>query len=218
MARPHVVAHLAVSLEGATTGFAPDLAKFYELAATWKEDVTLVGADTILAQEEALAGAPQPGPAADGPLLAIVDSHARVREWTALRNAGHWSDVLALYAESTPPRRTDHTAGGDVDELVIGTDRVDLAAAIDALGERHNARTVRVDSGGALTGALLDGGLLDEISLLVHPCLVGSGERRWYGESSASGDVEPIASETFDGGLLWLRYRVPSAADRLAER
>jgi 2,5-diamino-6-(ribosylamino)-4(3H)-pyrimidinone 5'-phosphate reductase len=32
------------------TGFEPDFARFYALATTWQEDVTLVGADTILAQ------------------------------------------------------------------------------------------------------------------------------------------------------------------------
>ena len=47
--RPHVVVHVAVSLDGATTGFDPDVERFYELARMWREDVTLVGADTILA-------------------------------------------------------------------------------------------------------------------------------------------------------------------------
>src|ERR671910_2726891 len=68
---PHVVVHVAVSLEGATTGFDPDVGLFYELCRTWREDVTLAGADTILAQEQALAAAPRPGPPADGPLPAV---------------------------------------------------------------------------------------------------------------------------------------------------
>jgi hypothetical protein len=54
--RPYVVAHLAVSVEGAMTGFEPDLARFYALATTWQEDVTLVGADTILAQVSKSSG------------------------------------------------------------------------------------------------------------------------------------------------------------------
>ncbi|MQA97669.1 MAG: hypothetical protein GEV11_24725, partial [Streptosporangiales bacterium] len=54
-ARPYVVVHVAVSLDGATVGFQPDVALFYRLAGTWREDVTLAGADTILAQEAALA-------------------------------------------------------------------------------------------------------------------------------------------------------------------
>ena len=58
--RPRVVVHVAVSLEGATTGFEPDVGRFYELARRWDEDVTLTGADTILAQEEAVAASPPP--------------------------------------------------------------------------------------------------------------------------------------------------------------
>jgi 2,5-diamino-6-(ribosylamino)-4(3H)-pyrimidinone 5'-phosphate reductase len=211
-ARPYVVAHVAVSVEGATTGFEPDLGRFYQLAGTWQEDLTLAGSDTILAQEPALATATGPGPAENGPLLAVVDGRGRVREWEALRNAGHWSDVLALHAAATPPR----PVGRAVAEVVSGGDRVDLAAALAAFTER-GIRTVRVDSGGALIGALLGAGLLDEISLLMHPRLAGpGGGRRWYGAAMPpAGSLELIASETFDGGLVWLRYRLGAQHPRL---
>jgi 2,5-diamino-6-(ribosylamino)-4(3H)-pyrimidinone 5'-phosphate reductase len=204
--RPYVVAHVAVSLDGATTGFEPDVARFYELAGAWQEDVTLVGSDTILAQEPALAAAPRPGPAADGPLLAVVDGRGRVREWEALRDVGHWSDVLALYSEATPPR----PAGRSIPELVVGAERVDLAAALDALGARDGVDVVRVDSGGSLIGALLHGGLLDEVSLLVHPCLVGTdGAARWHGSAPPPvGRLGLVAAESFTDGLVWLRYRL----------
>jgi hypothetical protein len=38
--RPRVVAAVAVSLYGATTGFAADVATYYELAAEQPEDAT----------------------------------------------------------------------------------------------------------------------------------------------------------------------------------
>lgn len=202
--RPYVVAHVAVALDGATTGFEPDVGRFYELAATWKEDVTLTGADTILAQEEALAAAPRPGPAADGPLLAVVDGRGRVRQWEVLREVGHWSDVVALHAEATPARPGDRA----VQELVAGAERVDLAAVLNMLGERAGVEVVRVDSGGALIGALLAAALLDEVSLLVHPCLPSAGTSRfWHGSTLRAIRFDLIASQTFDDGLVWLRYR-----------
>ena len=170
--------HVAVSLDGATTGFQADIARFYELAATWHEDVTLAGADTILAQEQALADLADaaPGPKPEGPLLAVTDRRSRIPEWMwpALRAAGHWQDAV--------PVRSG-----------------DLAATIAGFGDA----VVRVDSGGALNGALLRAGLVDEISLLVHPCVVGAAPR-WYGEPPPPAlELSPL-----DGARDWLRYRV----------
>jgi 2,5-diamino-6-(ribosylamino)-4(3H)-pyrimidinone 5'-phosphate reductase len=212
--RPHVVVHVAVSLDGATTDFEPDVGRFYTLARRWREDVTLSGADTILAQERALVDAPRPGPAADGPLLAVVDGRGRVRQWEALRDCGHWSGVLALHAAATP----SDPGGEPVREIVTGVERVDLAAALGALAEREGARVVRVDSGGALIGALLRYALVDELSLLVHPCMAGPGNRVWHGSAPVPAQaLECIASEPFDDGLVWLRYRVIAASARHAE-
>lgn len=187
--RPRVVAHHAVSLDGATTGFSLDLGIFYGLITTWQEDVTLVGADTILAQEQALtSGPPGPGPDSDGPLLAVVDSRGRVSAWDALRSAGHWRDAIRIEADRPG-------------------ERVDLRRTLERFAEQ-GVVTVRVDSGGGLSGALLQQGLVDEVSLLVHPVTVGAESApRWYGASTATlaftvDHVEPVAN-----GVVWLRYR-----------
>jgi 2,5-diamino-6-(ribosylamino)-4(3H)-pyrimidinone 5'-phosphate reductase len=136
-------------------------------------------------------------------LLAVVDGRGRVQEWQALRDAGHWSEVLALYCEATPPRREGHP----VSELVLGTDRVDLRAALAAIGQRPGVELVRVDSGGALIGALLGHELIDEVSLLVHPHWTGNSDHLWYGAATS----HPAAMELVDcralGSLVWLRYR-----------
>jgi 2,5-diamino-6-(ribosylamino)-4(3H)-pyrimidinone 5'-phosphate reductase len=210
--RPHVVVHVAVSVDGATTGFDPDVRRFYALTRTWDEDVTLTGADTILAQEEALAVVRRPGPAATGPLLAVVDGRGRVKEWEALRDCGHWSGVVALHAAATPA----HARAEHVPALVTGTQRVDLAAALRALGEREDAEVVRVDSGGALIGALLRGGLVDELSLLVHPRVAGAaGDHSWHGSSpTPTLPLERLTSESLAGGLVWLRYVCSRSATR----
>ena len=171
---PYVVIHVAVSLDGATSGFEPDVARFYELAASFDEDVTLAGADTILAQSAALERG-GPGPAEDGPLLAVTDRRERIPPWMweALRSAGHWRDAV-------PVRDALHA-------VLAGFDGV-----------------VRVDSGGALNGALLRAGLVDELSLLVHPVLVGDAPR-WYGSPPPG----PLALTPLDSGAPdWLRFRV----------
>ncbi|MDO9496777.1 MAG: RibD family protein [Nocardioides sp.] len=202
--RPYVVLHVAVSVDGSTAGFEADVGRFYDLATTWHEDVSLAGADTILAQESALAAADLPGPASDGPILAVVDGRGRVRAWQALRDAGYWSDVVAVHSATTPPRHHGFP------EIVAGSDRVDLASTLATLREQYDAEVVRVDSGGALNGALLDAGLVDEVSLLVHPALAGAAERRpWHGGGPATGTpLTLIAAQPLPSGLLWLRHRI----------
>jgi 2,5-diamino-6-(ribosylamino)-4(3H)-pyrimidinone 5'-phosphate reductase len=204
--RPRVVVHAAVSVDGSTSGFRADVARYYALAATWPEDVTLAGADTILAQEQALATAPRPGPAADGPLLAVVDSRRRVRAWDALRACGHWSDVVALRGEPAQ-------APAGIREIATGGRGVDLAVALRQLRERFGARLVRVDSGGTLIGALLRARAVDEVSLLVHPSVVGGHATPWWGPADTPPwRLERRAAEALGDGLVWLRYEVVRAA------
>lgn len=102
--RPHVIVHVAVALNGATRGFAPDLGQFYGIAAMWGEDVTLTGADTILAQEPAIAAAP-PGPVvgrrSEDQRHIHLDARGAPRQWArldALRSA------LEVVAISSPPK------------------------------------------------------------------------------------------------------------------
>jgi 2,5-diamino-6-(ribosylamino)-4(3H)-pyrimidinone 5'-phosphate reductase len=198
--RPHVVAQVAVSLDGRTAGFDADLARYFAMATLWQEDITLVGADTILGQESVLRAGPRAGPRATGPLLAVVDSRARVREWDTLRQLGHWSDVLALYADQTPARPPDATTR----ELVTGYEQVDLEEVLVRLGER-GARVVRVESGGSLIAVLLELGLVDELALLVHPVIVGAGQP-WCGTTGVR--LQHAGTEVFKGGVVWSRYCV----------
>ncbi|HET6743099.1 MAG TPA: dihydrofolate reductase family protein [Kribbella sp.] len=196
--RPHVVAQLAVSLDGVASGFDVDLARFYALATLWQEDVTLTDAETIVAQENEVRAAPRRGPRSEGPLLAVVDDRARVRAWESLRELGYWSDVLALYADQTPARPLDTGTR----ELVTGYDEVDLCEVMTVLG-RRGVRTVRVDSLGLLRGCLeLD--LVDELALLVHPVRVGGAP--WCDMQSLK--LQHAGTDAFSNGVVWSRYCV----------
>jgi 2,5-diamino-6-(ribosylamino)-4(3H)-pyrimidinone 5'-phosphate reductase len=106
-----------------------------------------------------------------------------------------------------PPPPPPRPPGRAVAELVAGENRVDLAAVLAFLARHHGVQVVRVESGGALIEALLAAGLLDEVSLLIHPRLVGvHGLRLWRGAVPAA--LTLASSETLDGGLVWLRYRL----------
>jgi dihydrofolate reductase len=56
-----------------------------------------------------------------------------------------------------------------------------------------------------LVRALLAAGLVDELSLMVFPVLLGHG-KRWYDETAKAGDWELLSSRTSTTGVIMSRY------------
>jgi 2,5-diamino-6-(ribosylamino)-4(3H)-pyrimidinone 5'-phosphate reductase len=217
---PRVVLHNAASVDGRFDWFTPDIGRFYELASRWREDATLVGTDTILAAEGADEDDEPSDPPRDEldddsrPLLVIPDSRGRVRSWQYLRRQPYWRDTIALCSRSTPETYLDYLKERRIDCIVAGNDHVDLRAALEELNVRHDVQVVRVDSGGTLNGVLLRAGLVDEVSLLIHPCLVGGMTPKSIFRApdlaSADGVIQLRLAhvEQLEGELVWLRYEV----------
>lgn len=227
---PRVLYHVAASVDARVDHIQPDLGQFYGLAAGWGEDCILTGADTILAAmpadampDEVTAAAPQPdveGAAQDGgqaagrkPLLAVVDSRARVRSWRALKAlTDYWRDPVALVSAATEPAYVRLVEETGCRTLATGERRVDLGEALAALAERFGVRRVRVDSGGALAGALLRAGLVDEVSVLLQPALVGGVEPRTFYRAPELHDdggvlsLRLVDATALEGDVVWLRY------------
>jgi len=227
--KPRVILHNAVSADGRVDWFPADIGLFYELAATWHEDATLAGSGTILAAgggadepaiapaAEGRAGARAAGPAGEPdrrPVLAVVDSRGQVKGWRTLLASGYWRAGVALCSAATP---RDHLAWLEehgIQRIVTGTERVDLPAALGELAARFAVKTLRVDSGGKLNGELLRLGLVDEISLLVHPFLVGGSDTAsMFRAADLVHEVgvrqhELLSSRKVKQGIVWLRYAV----------
>jgi 2,5-diamino-6-(ribosylamino)-4(3H)-pyrimidinone 5'-phosphate reductase len=214
-----VVIYNAVSLDGSIQLRSPDLETYYGLAQVWKEDATLAGSGTILAGKKE---AP-PEKAADlepwhadpkdrRALLVVPDSRGRIRFWHHLRRSGFWRDVLVLCSRSTPVSYLEYLRERRIDCIVTGDRKVDLRAALETLRSDFGVRTVRVDSGGTLNGLLLRGGLVSELSLLIHPELVGGARPKTIYTGPALADGAPrlrfFKMQKAKGGLVWLRYRV----------
>ena len=102
----------------------------------------------------------------------------------------------------------------DVEYVLAGEDRVDFRIALAELKARYGIGTVQVDSGGTLNGVLLRAGLVDEVSMVISPRLVGGAEARSMYRApeltSPEGviGVKLIHLERLRGDLVWLRYEV----------
>jgi 2,5-diamino-6-(ribosylamino)-4(3H)-pyrimidinone 5'-phosphate reductase len=220
--KPYVVLHNAVSADGRITGFEADQALYYSLASAWHEDATLVGSGTFLAvpgpfpEEDHHAFEPPFEIGTDTrPLLVVPDSRGRIRFWHYLKSLPFWREGIALCTGATPPEHRAYLEERHIRVIDAGEDRVDFARALAVLRSEFSVRTIRVDSGGTLNGVLLRAGLVDEISIVVSPCLAGGNPGGIFREpASPAGPIvlELMEAKAIEKDHVWIRYRVAKNA------
>ena len=218
---PKIVLHNAVSLDGRITGFEPDIGLFYELTARWTFDAHLTGSNTILQSQEDV---PEEDEKAFEPvatksddarsILVVPDSRGRIRHWHALKASGYWKGFVALCSNATPTPYLDYLEKRRINTIVVGESRVDLKKAMEILHDKYDVNTVFLDGGGSLNGHMLRAGLVDEISVLAHPCLVGGAESiSIFHTPDLPMPEKPVALglthvERLRDDVVWLRYDV----------
>ena len=211
---PYVVIHNAVSVDGRMDRVDVDLELYYSLISTWKEDLTLVGSETFMDAEQWEAWVHDGNTDPSKPLLSVVDSRGRFKRWEKAVPSPYWRAGVALCSRSTPQDHLEYLRRVGVDAIVTGKEKVDLREGLERLASDHGAKVIRVDSGGTLNGALLRAGLIDEVSVLMLPQLIGgtTPSSLFRAEdlpaNAAPISLELISSRELKGGALWLRYRV----------
>jgi 2,5-diamino-6-(ribosylamino)-4(3H)-pyrimidinone 5'-phosphate reductase len=75
--------------------------------------------------------------------------------------------VVAILSERVSDAYLALLRDRGVSYLLAGGRDVDLALALEKIGERFGVRTLMLEGGGRINGAMLRAGLIDEVSLLV---------------------------------------------------
>jgi 2,5-diamino-6-(ribosylamino)-4(3H)-pyrimidinone 5'-phosphate reductase len=218
---PRVILHNAISVDGRIVGFEVNIGLYYELAMRWQEDATLAGSDTILApmeeipaEDDSVFEQPEDDPNDTRPILVIPDSKGRVRIWHYLKQQPYWRKFIALVSESTPKEYLEYLEKRHINYILTGKKKVDLRTALDELNVKYGVKKVRMDSGGTLNGVLLRAGLVDEISVLIHPSLVGGSTEKSIFRAPdliSSADVVQLKLthvEKLSNEIVWVRYNV----------
>jgi len=220
---PRVILHIGVSVDGRIDWGQGDMGLYYELAARWNAEAMLSGSNTMRTAYAGQETPPEADAEASGPkelhplhvpFLVVVDSRGQIRNWRVIQREPYWRDVVVLCSRATPPAYLDDLRECHLDYIVAGDERVDFRTALEELNARYGITKVRVDSGGILSGVLLRAGLVDEVSVLVGPCLVGGASPRsmFVAPDLASPDgvipLKLIAVERMRGDIIWLRYKV----------
>ncbi len=127
------------------------------------------------------------------------------QEWAA-----YWPDKTAAddpyadYINNIPKHVVSTTLQPPLDwrnsTLVTGDVRKQIAEL-----KQQSGKDIAITGSITLIGSLLREGLLDELSLLVFPVVVGSGKRLFDGPDQVP--LKLVECRTFDNGVLALRYQ-----------
>jgi 2,5-diamino-6-(ribosylamino)-4(3H)-pyrimidinone 5'-phosphate reductase len=215
---PKVIIHNSVSLDGSLSFFEPNMELHYRLAGKFKPDIHLIGSNTIRTGIELYGdGVPLEGPSdfkkpkrnKSLPLWVLVDSKGRLEGMLhTCRRFEMCRDVIVLTSKKTPQRYLTYLDERQYDHYCVGHESVDLRKALILLGKNYHAKTILTDTGRILGNLLLEKGLVDEISLLVHPVIVGKKSYNMFSDIRSNTAVSLVRCDRLENQYIWLVYKV----------
>jgi riboflavin biosynthesis pyrimidine reductase len=121
--------------------------------------------------------------------------------------------LICVLSERVPADYLAMLREKGISYIVSGQSTIDLADAVNQLGEHFGIRTLLLEGGGHINGTFLEAGLVDEVSLLLVPGIDGRHDipAVFDGVSSSKREAVPLklkSVEQRERDALWIRYEV----------
>ena len=213
---PRVIVHNSISVDGSLINFEVNMPLHYKIAGHFNADIHLVGSNTAKSGIDLfLKEIPQETlddfkkPIKNGILWAIPDTTGKMKGLLhVLRQSEYCRDVIVLLSEKTSEEYISYLKERNYDYYVVGKDKCNLKQSLELLYEKYNAKTILTDTGSILGNLLIENGLVSEISLLIHPMVVGKKAYNMFAYLDENLKLELIKKESFEKGYTWNLYRV----------
>jgi 2,5-diamino-6-(ribosylamino)-4(3H)-pyrimidinone 5'-phosphate reductase len=213
---PKVIVHNSISIDGSLTNFELNIPLHYQLAGSFKADLHLVGSNTAkIGMEMFLEEIPEETkadfkkPSKEGILWAIPDSKGILKGLVhVLRQSEYCRDVLIFISRNTPKDYVEYLEKREYDYYVVGKKECDLKKVLELLNEKYGAKTILTDTGCILSNLLIEQGLVSEISLLVHPTIVGKKSYNMFGNIQKNLKLNLVKKKFLEKQYVWLVYEV----------
>lgn len=240
MTRPRVICHMAASIDGRIvvdgwpTAVAAAVRREYdELHGSFGAEGWMCGRITMEpfakgvrsgaeVAREYEGSAPRPDFRAEGGFASFafaLDPRGRLA-WESNDIAG--DHVVAILSERVSDEYLAFLREKSVSYLLAGASDMDLAVALEKIGSVFGVRTLLLEGGGRINGAMLHAGLIDEVSLVVAPVADGAFGRAALfdvdvevGEPAVRNRSRQLTLRSVErraDSLLWLRYDVVAAS------
>jgi len=121
--------------------------------------------------------------------------------------------LVCVVSEQVPEDYLAMLREKGISYIVSGKSSVDLANAVNRLGEHFGIRTLLLEGGGRINGAFLQADLVDEVSLLVVPGIDGRHDipAVFDGLSPSRNTAVPLRLKSVEQrgrDALWIRYEM----------
>ena len=215
---PKVIIHNSVSLNGSITGFEPNMGLHYKIAGDYKPEIHLVGSNTVKIGVELYGGGvpkeeekdfEKPERDRTLPYWVIPDTTGSLKGLLhTCRRFEFCKDVVVLISENTPEDYVEYLAERGYQYYVGGKTHIDLKKSLEFLSSRFKASAILTDTGRILNSLLLEQGLASEISLLIHPVIVGSAAYTVFCTVNKNLGLKLVKKKSLGEGCVWLVYKV----------
>lgn len=123
-------------------------------------------------------------------------------------------DILVILGSNATTDYLGHLEEKGISYIVMKRAE-DLRHGLELVGEHFGVRTISLQGGGIINGAMLAEGLLNELSLVIYPGIDGKSGIPSIFEYVGNKDVpaegqtlELTSSETLSHGIIWLKYKI----------
>ena len=223
--RPYIICHMLASVDGKIDGAvlrAVTASGEYEVTgAMLKGDAWVCGRTTMqqhFAEKELFVSALNKP---SGPQSVYVARRAKSYA-VSIDTVGklRWADndidgdhLICVVSERVPEDYLSMLREKGISYIVTGATSVDLARAVDLLGEHFGIKTLLLEGGGHINGAFLEAHLVDEVSILLVPGIDGRRDipAVFEGVSLDRKDAVPLKLKSVEqrkNDTLWIRYTV----------
>lgn len=121
-------------------------------------------------------------------------------------------DILAVLNAGVTTRYLDYLRSMNISYIVV-PDIADMRSTLEAINETFGVKTISLQGGGVLDGAMLSAGVIDELSLVVYPGIDCSSDSvsvfdKVAGDTASKVSLQLIGVEQKSYGAVWMRYKI----------
>ncbi len=137
-------------------------------------DAIMVGSSTVVIDDPLLTARPEGVAEPHQPLRVVLDSHGRISTDARVLTGGSRTLVVTTEASQPAWRSIIEARGAEVLLVPAGADgHVSLPSLLEELG-RRGVLSLLVEGGGVLIGSFFDERLVDKVTLVLAPMIVGA--------------------------------------------